>query len=899
MTPARWEKIKELVEAGLEREGAVRTRFLDEACADDFTMRAEVGELIAALEEAGDFLLPPAQYSAGQLIAGVGDVSLVGQRIGPYRTVRELGHGGMGTVYFAVRDDDAYRKDVAIKVVRMGMDTEAIVRAFRTERQILATLDHANIARLLDGGTTDDGRPYFVMDYVEGLPLDEYCDTHRLSIPERLTLFMTVCAAVHYAHLHGVVHRDLKPANILVSPNGVPKLLDFGIAKVLNPDESSVTTGILSAARPLTPAYASPEQIRGEQITPASDVYSLGVMLYELLTGHRPYAVEGHPRQQVERIICERQPEKPSTVISHSEEPLDGDDSGRTAVTPASVSEARADQPDKLRQRLAGDLDNVVLMALRKEAGRRYASVEQLSQDLRRHLQGLPVLARTPTVGYRTAKFVGRNRARVATAALGFAVMLILLDMVGIRTIASRRQTLAVLPFEPLATDARDEPLEIGLTDALITKLGNIPQLKIPPTQEVLKYRGAAQDPRLVGRELGVDTLLVGNMQRAGDRFRLSLRLVGTKDEGVRWAQSFDGPWTDIFGVEDAVAAHVADALKLPLTGAERERVTRRETENAAAYQEYLLGRHYWAQFTSSQLQRALEHFQRAVELDPGYALAWAGIADSYTSFAVYRILPPTEAYSRARPAAEKAIALDPNLSEPHSALGLVSLYYDWDWPAAERHFTHAIRLDPTNAEAHSRYSIALMWFARFDESLREIERARELDPLSVRISQNVGAALYWARRYNEAIQELGRALALDPNFFQTHQALGWAYVQTGAYEQAIGEFKKALDLGGGSQVDTDLAHAYAVSGHTAEANALLRQILDNAGRRYVASVDVAVVYAGLGNHDQAFAWLERAYVERSRPILNLKVNPRLDGLRSDPRFASLIQRVKAFAPPQ
>ena len=897
MMRGRWEKIKELVETGLEREGAVRTRFLDEECGDDCAMRAEVVDLIAAHEEAADFLLSSPPFAVVPLIGGGSDVSLVGQRIGPYRNVRELGHGGMGTVYFAVRDDEAYRKDVAIKVVKIGTDTDAIVRAFRIERQILATLDHPNIAGLLDGGTTDDGRPYFVMDYVEGQPLDEYCDAHRLPIPERLKLFMTVCAAVHYAHLRGVIHRDLKPANIVVTPGGVPKLLDFGIAKVLNPDLSPLTTGTMSTVRPLTPAYASPEQIRGERITPASDVYSLGVMLYELLTGHRPYALQGRTGQELQRIVCEQEPEKPSTIVGHTEERPGSDESGRTAVTPASVSEARADQPDTLRQRLAGDLDNVVLMTLRKEAGRRYASVEQLSQDLGRHLQGLPVLARKPTVAYRTAKFVRRNRAHVATAALGFAIIMILLGVVEIRPMASRHQTLAVLPFEPLATDARDEALEIGLADALITKLGNIPQLKIPPTQQVLKYRGTGRDPRLVGRELGVDSLLVGSMQRSGDRFRLSLTLVGTKDGGVRWAQSFDGPWTDIFGVEDTIASHVADALMVRLTGAERERVTRRETENAAAYQEYLLGRHYWTQFTASQLKRALEHFERAVELDPRYALAHAGIADSYTSFAVYRVLPASEAYSRARDAAEKAIALDPDLSEPHSALGLVSLYYDWDWPAAERHFTRAIRLDPANAEAHNRYSIALTWFGRFDDALREIERARELDPLSVRISQNVGFALYWARRYNEAIRELGRALALDPNFFQTHQTLGWAYVQTGAYEQAIGEFKKALDLGGSSQVDTDLAHVFAVSGHIAEANALLRQIMDNAGRRYVTSADVAVVYAGLGDHDQAFAWLEKAYDERSRAILNLKVNPRLDGLRPDPRFASLIRRISVFAP--
>jgi Flp pilus assembly protein TadD len=241
------------------------------------------------------------------------------------------------------------------------------------------------------------------------------------------------------------------------------------------------------------------------------------------------------------------------------------------------------------------------------------------------------------------------------------------------------------------------------------------------------------------------------------------------------------------------------------------------------------------------------------------------------------------------------ALQLNPELSEPYSTLGLVALYYDWDWPAAERHFTRAIALDPNNAEAHNRYASALIWFERFDDALREMMRARELDPLSVRINMNVGVVLYWARRYDEAIQEAVRDFALDPNFFGTHQMLGWAYVQTGATEQAIAEFKKAIDLGGGSQVETDLAHAYAVSGRVREANVLLHQIIDNAGRRYVSSFDIAVVYVGLGNRDQAFAWLEKAYDERTRPLLGMKANPKLDLLRSDPRFASLMQRMKVF----
>jgi serine/threonine-protein kinase len=874
MTPEQWERVKDLVAAGLEeRGGESRVRFIDAACGDDPVVRDEAINLIASFERAGRFMEPFTPEIATRLAPGLCTDSLVGHRIGPYEAAKEIGVGGMGAVYLAKRADETFDKAVAIKVLKRGMDSDGILRAFRTERQILATLDHPNVARLLDGGTTSDGRPYFVMDYVDGVPLDVYCARNGLSIPERLRLFRSVCDAVDNAHRHGVIHRDLKPGNILVTADGTPKLLDFGIAKVVNPDRTSTTSSVTTIGRPLTPNYASPEQITGAPITPASDVYSLGTVLYEMLTGRLPYRFTSHIPLELERVICEQDPGRPSVVV------------GQTEDAPAGAS----------RRRLAGDLDTIVLTALRKEPERRYQSVGELSEDIRRHLENLPIRARCDTVPYRTTKFIRRNRAVVITAATSFALMLMLLGVVRIHPLTSRQQMLAVLPFEPLVAGARDEYLEVGLADALIAKLGRVPELRVRPTQQVLKYRGVGRNLQTAGRELGVDTLLVGGIQRDRERFRLSLNLVSARDGTVRWAQSFDEPWTDIFDVEDAVAMHVADALRVPLTGAESEHVIHRDTNNAAAYQEYLLGRHYWMQFTTPQLRRALDHFQRAVELDPQYAMAQAGIADVYTSFVTYRVLPPSEAYPRAKAAAEKAIELNPELSEPYSALGLASLYYDWDWPAAERHFVRAIRLDPNNAEARNRYALALVWFERSDEALREITRAREIDPLSVRINMNVGFLLYFARRYEDSIRELVRALALDPNFFQTHQTLGWNYVQTGAYDHAIAEFQKAIDLGAGSQVETDLAHAYAVSGHVHDANVLLGQILDRRARAYVSSFDIAVVYAGLGDRDQAFAWLEKAFAERTRPFLSLKVNPRLEGLHSDARFAALTQRTRAF----
>jgi len=380
-------------------------------------MRAEVDDLLRSAEHQGEASALESPLSPNQ--AGEKDAPdpMVGQRIGPYRLVRALGHGGMGAVYLGVRDDQQFQKRVAIKLVKRGMDTAEIIRRFRNERQILASLDHPNISRLLDGGTTEDGLPYFVMEYVEGIPIDIYCDTHKLSTMYRLKLFLTVCSAVHMAHQNLIVHRDIKPNNILVNADGTPKLLDFGIAKLLNPELSSQTVAPTAAEeRPMTPAYASPEQIRGGPITTATDVYSLGILLYQLLTGHRPYHFKSQQRQELERVICEEEPERPSVIISRV---VEVSESGtRITLNPEQVSKTRDEHPDRLRRRLSGDLDNIVLMAIRKEPQRRYVSVDQFAEDIRRYLHGQPVIARNNTVGYRTSKFILRHKKSVAAAAL-------------------------------------------------------------------------------------------------------------------------------------------------------------------------------------------------------------------------------------------------------------------------------------------------------------------------------------------------------------------------------------------------------------------------------------------------------------------------------------------------
>jgi eukaryotic-like serine/threonine-protein kinase len=409
MDPNRWQQIQELLRLAFALNPSDRDVFLERAFAGDAELRAEVEPLLASDAVTDSFIEDAIRDGIRSFEKGASPP--YGRLKGPYQLEREIGRGGMSRVYQAARADQQYQTKVAVKLVQHGMDSEEILRRFRNERQILASLNHPNIAKLLDGGTDEDGLPYFVMEYIEGRPINQYCDDLKLPIVDRLKLFRTVCSAVEYAHHNLVVHRDLKPSNILVTREGVPKLLDFGIAKLLDPQRTSLPfEPTLTNVRMMTPGYASPEQVQGLHITTASDLYSLGVLLYELLAGHRPYQVSGRLPQEIERIICQEDPEKPSVIISRTE--------AQDAFSPELISQKRGCQIDQLRRRLAGDIDNILLTALRKEPERRYGSVAQMSEDIQRHLNGLPITARRATFSYRSAKFIRRNKLGVAVGAV-------------------------------------------------------------------------------------------------------------------------------------------------------------------------------------------------------------------------------------------------------------------------------------------------------------------------------------------------------------------------------------------------------------------------------------------------------------------------------------------------
>ncbi|MHC4416772.1 MAG: protein kinase domain-containing protein [Planctomycetota bacterium] len=507
----RYKRAKKLFLAVCDLDATERAAALEKECGDDAELRGDVESLLAHHDA------PTAAIADTGPEISRGEEAGEPRRIGPYRLIRELGRGGMGVVYLGIREDDQFKRRVAIKVLKRGMDTGEILNRFELERQLLAALNHPGIARLYDGGQTDDGLPYFAMEYVEGQPIDDYCDTHRLRIGERLELFRTACSAVHYAHQNLVVHRDLKPSNIIVTKEGVPKLLDFGIAKLINPELALISGDPTSPElRIMTPEYASPEQVRGDPITTASDVYSLGVLLYELVTGHRPYQLRSRLREEIQHVICDVDPERPSTAISRVEEiePDEGTTPGlTTTITPETVSRVREGRPERLRRRLAGDIDNIVLMAMRKEPQRRYTSAEQFAEDLRRHRDGLPVIARRDTIGYRSIKFVRRHRVGVAAAAV------IVVSLLGGISGTSWQATVAESEREK--AEARfDQVRELAHTfmfdfNDMIRKLdGSLPAREFLVKTALDYLDGLAQE---VGDDTGLRRELASGYDRVGD----------------------------------------------------------------------------------------------------------------------------------------------------------------------------------------------------------------------------------------------------------------------------------------------------------------------------------------------------------------------------------------------
>lgn len=787
--------------------------------------------------------------------------TFIGRRIGVYRLEEEIGRGGMGVIYRANRVDGEFDQTVAIKLIKRGMDTDAILQRFRRERQITAKLNHPNIAYFYGGGSTDDGLPYFVMEYISGLPLYKYCDRNRLTIRERLLIFRQVCWAVQAAHEIKVIHRDLKPSNIMVTTEGKPKLLDFGIAKILDPELGS-TDQVPTATqmRLMTPEYASPEQIGGEDLQPSTDIYSLGVILYELLTGHRPYRLIRRLPDEVARVIREEFPTSPSGSVNRGEDlvPMNGD-----GVTVDKIVAARASSVEDLRRELSGDLDRIVLKALRKHPGERYQSASEFADDISNFLEHRPVAAEF----YVSMANFPKPRQ-------------------------TERMSLAILPFRVLggAGDTNKEFLGIGLADALISRLSGIQRLVVRPTTSVLPFAGTV--PFLAAKDLAVDYVLDGTVRVVGDRIRLSIQLYSVADDSTRWAQAFDESTRGVLELEDILAEQVTGALIPQLTAEERVRIERRGTNKPAAYEAYLRGRFFWSRFTDEGLKKAVDAFKEAIEIDPEYALPYIGLSDFYIWSAIFGEISSQEAFPQAEAAVRKALEIDDTMAEAYPVLAFCLLLYDWNWSDAEYLVKKAIELNPNHSFAHECYSNFLCGQGRFDEAIEEIKIAEELDPMSPKSALMTSWTLYHARRYNEAVASAIKGNNMQPDFPQGLLHLGNCLTAAGRLDEAVTVLRQSAEKWGESGLPRYmLAHARAAQGNTEAVNTILTKMLETSKRKHMKPYFIAMCYVASGDFEKAFEWFEKAVDEKNEWMIWFGVDPKLDPIRSDPRYHSLLAR--------
>ncbi len=786
--------------------------------------------------------------------------SMLGRRVGVYELRREIGRGGMGAVYLAERVDGEFRQTVAIKLIKRGMDTDLILKRFRRERQIIAALDHPNIAYFLAGGSTEDGLPYFVMEYIDGKPLYRFCDENKLRINERLKIFRQICDAVEAAHEKKVIHRDLKPSNILVKADGTPKLLDFGIAKVLDP-ELAVTDidPTATAMRVMTPEYASPEQVTGDEITPASDIYSLGIILYELLTGHRPYRLKRRVPHEVARIICEEMPSRPSGNLTGEDNLVPVTDKKKQPLH--FVFDARNASLDELKKTLSGELDKIVLKALRKKTSERYASAAALAEDITNYLENRPVNAET---------FAPEKKK------------------------ISDKKSVAILPLKVIGAETskntEDIFLGIGLADALVSRLSGVQRLIVRPTSSVLPF--ADENPLEAGKKTGVDFVLDGTIRRIGERIRITVQLLNVAESTTVWAEKFDEKFTDVLELEDVISEKAARVLLPQLTGKEKRRLEKRGTNNAEAYQAYLRGRFFANQFTDESLLKSVEAYKEAIRLDPNYALPHVGIADFYIWSAIFGEISSREGFAKAKTAIERALEIDSSFGEAYAIQAFIVLLHDWDWAEAERIARRALELNENYHFAHEVVSNLLAAQGHFDEAVIEIQLAEELDPLSPRAKLMTGWTLYQTRHFDEAVKKARQANEMQPNFPQGLLHLANHLIHTGQASEAVEILHRALPLWDSAMVKFILCFALVADGRREDAIEIAGEMREAAEKGEIKPYFMAMAHTALGETDEAFRWFEKSFEERNEWLIWFATDPKLDLLRKDERYFDILRRL-------
>jgi TolB-like protein/Tfp pilus assembly protein PilF len=794
-----------------------------------------------------------------------------GMRLGAYEIVSALGAGGMGEVYRA--RDPRLNRHIAIKILPETPAADPDRRArFEREAQSIAALNHPNIVTI-HSVEEADGLLFLTMELVEGKPLSDLVVKGGLPLSRILPMAVSLADAISAAHQKGITHRDLKPGNVMVTADGRVKVLDFGLAKLMEP--SPVEEGVTELpTRTLTGegwivgtvAYMSPEQAEGRAVDHRSDIFSLGVLLYELSTGDRPFTGD----TSVSLL---------SSIIKD---------------TPRAVTD--------LKPALPRELSRIVRHCLVKDPEFRYQSAKELRNELRELQQdsdsgGLDAARAAPAdTG---TPIVITNRRKPFFAATALLVLLAIALIAGwlwrTRTAAgSPIDSLAVLPFVNVGGDPNAEYLSDGITENLINSLSQLPQLRVVPRSTVFRFKGQQIDLPKIGRELAVRAILTGRIVQRGDTLNIQTDLVDVSGDSQLWGRQYTRTLADLITVQEEIATAIAERLRLRPTADDQKRLTRHSTANSEAHQLYLKGQFYWNRRTAERLQRATEYFRQAIDKDPGYARAWAALADCYALYGFYGVGSPREAGPRGKEAALSALRIDDTLSEAHTTLAWIKATYEWDFPGAEIEYKRAIELNPNNGLAHSRYGVYFEATGRLSEALAQGMRAQALEPLSLIINSVHGRRFHFAREYDRASEELGKVLELDPNFAQAHLYLGWVYEQQGRHDDAIAELQKAFTLSGGeSEIVGALGHAYAVAGKRGEAEKILDTLNERSTQRYIAPFDVALIHAGLGAKNATFEWLDKALEDHSTWLFWIKVDPRFDGIRDDVRYRDLLRRMR------
>ncbi len=880
MSPDKWNEISKIFHIALEKEPSERFEYLNQACGDDNELRLEIETLLDSNDQEDSFIDSPKIGFASQITK----LNLKkNEKIGAFQIIELLGIGGMGEVYLA--KDLRLNRQVALKFP--SLNDENSNRRFLREAQAAASLEHPNICSIHEIGH-EDGRDFIVMQYVKGETLSQKLKVGVLKLADSINIAVQVADALSEAHERGIVHRDIKPANIIVSPQNLAIVLDFGLAKRIvfdsNEPDSSLKSMLSQPGMILgTVSHMSPEHVRGQQVDSRSDLWSLGVILYEMLAGILPFS--GETVSDTIVSILEKEPPLIDNVPDELKRIV------RKLLT----------KNIEKRYQSASDL-LIDLKNLRREIEiRGETEIETHEHELEDTLSGQTVVTHEITTSSSSLEYAvtqaKKHKFAIAIAAVLLVAVISTVGYFGFLSNANNSgqiNSIAVMPFVNDSGNPDIEFLSDGMTETLISSLSRIPKLSVKARSSVFRYKGKDASTQSIGKELNVQSILNGRVVQRGDQLTLTLELVDVSTENAIWSQQYTRKQTDLISLQSEIAGDVSSNLKSKLSGAEAAQVAKSYTTNPEAYQLYLKGRFNWNRGTNVLLKQAVDFFKQAIEKDPNYALAYSGLAETYVLFPSWGVASSKESMPMAKAAALRALELDDSLAEAHAALGAYLTQYKYDRVGGEKEYRRSIELNPNYATARQWFALDILASSRrFDEALVELSLAQELDPLSPVIATNYGDTLVYARRYDEAIEQYKRTLALDPNFAFAHYALGWAYGSKGMYPEAIAETRKAVELN-----DDPIANGYlglwlAKSGGRKEALNLLDKLKQESTNGYVPGYSIALIYIGLNEKEEALNWLEKVVNDRSPTIVLYAASPELDDFRSEPRFMNMLKLMK------